>query len=139
MCMCMYMCVCGCVCGPMYRYMCVCITHTLKRFPSFSATPDGTKLDVVSPEDGYDVIRKMDNGSMCLLSFQEQNGHQEEQQYGYELMIPKCAVVAPSKVTPSSQEARENREVLASLDSNAVRGRREEQGEEEEEGCREYT
>ena len=138
-------CVCACcvyVCVVfVYAYICVVLVcmcvhtahiHTLQT-PSFSSTPDGTKLDMVSPEAGYDVIRKMDNGSMCLLSFQEhRNEDQDEQQNGYELMIPKCAVMASTinptitptttKVTPNSQDTRENREALSRLDPNEVRG-----------------
>lgn len=90
-----------------------------------SLSPEGTKLDVVEPEVGYDVIRKMDNGSLRLLSFQEHryNGfdQSDEHQSGYEVMIPKGAVTAlAAKAAPTSQEVRENRELLARLDPNEV-------------------
>ena len=64
----------------------------------------------------------MDNGSLCLRGYQDHQGAHEN---GYELMVPKSAVMAQqtkvSKTTPtSSQEAKENRDALARLDPNEV-------------------
>ena len=77
---------------------------------------DGSKLDKLSSEDGYDVIiHKVGNGSGHLHGFQGlQSGHPGDHSDGYELMVLKSAVVPrPTKAPPNSQEAIENREALA--------------------------